>query len=110
MALSIDEIERQYYTTVPILRLQSEIELVHRSTTDASVRGRSAFLLGLVRFDNRQYSDAQSYFAQAKEIAIQIRDDRMLSDALHGQAMERLRQRDFKTTNELEEEALQLAL
>src|ERR1051325_6070059 len=98
MSIALADIERQYYTTVPVVKLQDAIEAVyHASDPDTSNRARAAFLLGAARFE------------ESRRLASALNDKRVLSDALHGEALGAFSQGEFAKVNALEEEALRLA-
>src|ERR1051325_8590041 len=110
MSIALADIERQYYTTVPVVKLQDAIEAVyHASAPDTSNRARAAFLLGAARFEEHSYDEAKNYFEESRRLASALNDKRVLSDALHGEALGAFRQGEFAKVNALEEEALRLA-
>lgn len=105
---TLDEIEQQYYSSSPFSQYADDIEAIYNKTEEGSRdRGRSAFLHGCILYDKRQA--AEQYFVEAHKIAKYHRDDKMLSDSLHGLALIAFRNGDYRTTDRLEQEALTIA-
>jgi DNA-binding CsgD family transcriptional regulator len=108
-ALNLDEIEHQYYSLATSDLLPDIEQSYARSTKDSIKRGRSAFLLGAFLEDS-DYVNARNFYLESYAIAKKLGNDKLLSDALHGKAVDAFKRSDFKKANKFEEHALSIAV
>lgn len=109
MSISIDEIERQIYSTTAVKLLGAQIEQAYRESTEGtSDRVRCAFLMGAL-YEVTSYTKAREYYDELHRVAEALRDERALADARHVKAVEAFRTGDLRTGYRLEEESLTFA-
>ena len=110
MALNISGIEQLHYTVAPMSSLVSEIERTYADAAKGtSARARAAFLMAAF-LESRQYSIAKGYYNECYRIAQKLGDTKLLSDALHGKAVDAFKTGRIEKFNKLEEQALALSL
>jgi tetratricopeptide (TPR) repeat protein len=111
MRPTLEEIERKYYSTVPILQLLPQIEQLYgESELGTHPRAKAAVLMAIALVDRSEFAQAEHYFREAKEFASDHEDKWILADAIHGEALRPFKEQDFKTANSLERVALQYAI
>lgn len=109
-ASTLDEIEQNHYTVVPVVSQREAIERVYKNSLEGSAdRARSAYLMGSC-FEQHDYVTAKVYFEEAYKIALKIADKKILSDTLHNNAYECLRVGKIKEFIRIESEVLNKAI
>ena len=111
MPLSLDEVERQHDTLLPIASLVSEVERLYAASTLGTLdRARCAFLMSAAQIDLRNQELADQFLNEVHEIASKLKNEKLEADVLHGRAVMAFRSGDYKTSNTLEKQALEVAL
>ena len=107
--MTLDEIEQQHFTRVPISELITEIERIYEiSLPDTDIRARASYLMG-VYYEQKDREKAEHYYANAQRMATKLKNKRLLSDMQHYEATEAFRSGDLREVNRLEQKALALA-
>src|ERR1700733_4738087 len=110
MGMTIDEIENQLYHIAYSANLFSEVEKLYAKSKAGSItRARSSFLMG-AHLESKNFETSKKHFEETYRIAIARKDNRSLSDALHGKAIAAFKEGNLKKANSLESEALKLAI
>jgi DNA-binding CsgD family transcriptional regulator len=109
-AVILTDIERRLFSTASIDTLMPEIEAAY-NVSDPSIqdRARAAFLMGAA-YEAVKLSTSKQYYDEGHNIALRLKDKRLLADSLHGQAYHAYRAGELAQAYKLEEDALRYAL
>lgn len=107
----IGELELLHYTTKNASELLPSFisEYEHAKVVkDERLRARAAFLIA-AHYEGLDYPKAKEFYNEAHTIAEKLGDEHILSDTLHGLAIDELRKSNFENAAKLERSALILA-